>query len=908
MANTATKTGSDITEVVDTTKLTRWYLKVTDLNKKRVSSPQEAIEILNELRLIKGKIIEGSILEKSIKNLGVNNTNDINQAIGDLTEKKSNKTSVVDEGKIKELVAEYEQYIENGLSEKEALSRIKKENEENISAKEIESFIQRQSKIYQENIEIKKNFIIEKDNKDEVNEDENNEIVEDKKFDSEEVIEEFINKEKTKVKDELKEKKETKEDFFSEKEDVDEIIEKKSEEVSQKIIEEIGYNNEQIGELIKRNRTEVEKELKETVKKVIYGEEATLENGIIKIIQERDDSFVKQKISISNSSIKTIQLELNNWINKNEKQVIEYKGKVLEKKIETEIFNKNPELIKENKVDVENYSKFVKDFYSSTRIVNINQNREKAVNYAENVGLSPGQIGNGWNNLQAFTGLINSTQKPLELINQYKTLVEKIGNKIPTKIKECDSLNVVAKMAEKSDNFRHLIEKTQNILNWKENLISSVVSKFGLDKIITNVAGKVLGEEFVKNSLVILSQKSLEQGSLIILQSFIGGGIPSLTVAAATVTMETATAAAAAAAAALKAATSSFELASAAATAAVGTAAEASTAAALATATTAVATAAEAAATSAAAAAAAGTALTTATTAAGSSAALVGTAAVAGTGIGIPVAAFMLAVQAVFFLKKQFDKITEKLGISTKKFFEENFGKVGGFIIKTATFLIGLPLLLVGAISMISVIVSPIIIGVIGFFSIYQIAQGFFVSNLPPPKGTSNVEEIITVPNDPLDPIDPLLPNDPLLPEECPSGWPARSGYGSYITQGPLGTASHDGQQAIDIVIKDPNLYILATSPGTISYTNASSCGLGIIIASDCNGQNGRMVKTIYCHLSERYVTPGQVVTRGYILGKEGTTGSSSAPHLHYEVMYGGSINDYLPVNIPQFCYRCTSF
>jgi murein DD-endopeptidase MepM/ murein hydrolase activator NlpD len=68
------------------------------------------------------------------------------------------------------------------------------------------------------------------------------------------------------------------------------------------------------------------------------------------------------------------------------------------------------------------------------------------------------------------------------------------------------------------------------------------------------------------------------------------------------------------------------------------------------------------------------------------------------------------------------------------------------------------------------------------------------------------------------------------------------------------------------------------------------------------------MVKTIYCHLSERYVTPGQVVTRGYILGKEGTTGSSSAPHLHYEVMYGGNINDYLPVNIPQFCYRCTSF
>ena len=65
--------------------------------------------------------------------------------------------------------------------------------------------------------------------------------------------------------------------------------------------------------------------------------------------------------------------------------------------------------------------------------------------------------------MQVFTGLVNSTQKPLELIDQYKALTGKIGNKIPIGIKECDSLDAVIKITEKSDKFRHLVEKTQNI-------------------------------------------------------------------------------------------------------------------------------------------------------------------------------------------------------------------------------------------------------------------------------------------------------------------------------------------------------------------------------------------------------------------------------------------------------------
>lgn len=853
MANTATKTGSDTIEIVNTAPLVL-YLRIRELNEKTVSSSKEVKKILDELKLIKGKIIEGKPLAISIKNLGA--SDNIDEAIDNLAEEKqSDNTSVVDKAKIDELLAEYEEYIENGLSEKEALYRIKKENEENISAKEIERLIQRQSEIYQ-----------------------------------------------TKI-------KEIEKDFVPEDED-EEIIESKSDEVAQKIIKELSNNNERVGELINRKRTEVEDELRKTVKKVFSGEETTLENGIIKIIQEKDDSLTKQKIPISSSSIKTIQLELNNWVNKNEKQVIEYKGKVLEKKIKTEILRKNSELTKEEKVGVENYAKFVKNFYCSTKTVDINRDKEKTVSQAENVGLSPGQVSNGWDNLQAFTGLINSTQKPLELINQYRTLAGKIGNKIPTGIKECDSLNVVIKMAEKSDKFRYLIGKTQNILNWKGNLFSSIASNFGLDKFVANVAGKVLGEEFVKNSLVILSQKSLEQGSFIILQSFIGGGIPALAVTAATITMEAATMAATAATAALEAATVSFQLANAAATAAIGTAAEVSTAATLATATTTLATATETAATTAATATAAKAALTVATEAAGPVAAKIGT--MAATGM-VPVIGWILtavmAISAIF--KPAFDKVKNFLsdiGLNftkgIKKFLEENLGfvgKIGSFVINLAE-----DIIIMAGTALAAVTVGPIILIfflVFGGLFGYSTYQSSYISSLVPPKGSNNTEQIVTLPGEPLPPGEPLSPGDDSVAESCPSGWPAKSGS---ITQGPLGTASHDGQQAIDMVINDRRVYSTSTGIARIKIEE-TGCGHQVNITSNCNGQT---IVMVYCHLFIIDVTQGQKVNKGQPIGIEGTTGSSTGLHLHYELWWPKSflINDYLPVKVPQFCYRCISF
>ncbi|MDQ3073184.1 MAG: M23 family metallopeptidase [Bacteroidota bacterium] len=54
-------------------------------------------------------------------------------------------------------------------------------------------------------------------------------------------------------------------------------------------------------------------------------------------------------------------------------------------------------------------------------------------------------------------------------------------------------------------------------------------------------------------------------------------------------------------------------------------------------------------------------------------------------------------------------------------------------------------------------------------------------------------------------------------------------------------------------------------------------------------------LETLYAHLSERKVVPGQVVRAGELVGLGGNTGRSSGPHLHFEMRYLGK-----PINPEQ--------
>ncbi|AGB46794.1 metalloendopeptidase-like membrane protein [Mesorhizobium australicum WSM2073] len=76
----------------------------------------------------------------------------------------------------------------------------------------------------------------------------------------------------------------------------------------------------------------------------------------------------------------------------------------------------------------------------------------------------------------------------------------------------------------------------------------------------------------------------------------------------------------------------------------------------------------------------------------------------------------------------------------------------------------------------------------------------------------------------------------------------------------------------------------------------------GIVTKAGWNGGYGRMVEidhgngfaTRYGHLSEIDVTVGEKVDAGAVIGKTGSSGRSTGPHLHYEVRHNGEAIDPL--------------
>ncbi len=77
---------------------------------------------------------------------------------------------------------------------------------------------------------------------------------------------------------------------------------------------------------------------------------------------------------------------------------------------------------------------------------------------------------------------------------------------------------------------------------------------------------------------------------------------------------------------------------------------------------------------------------------------------------------------------------------------------------------------------------------------------------------------------------------------------------------------------------------IYSTGSGTVTMVKTSFAGYGKQIEID----HGYGIKTKYAHMSEFNVKQGQRVKRGEVIGYVGNTGSSTGPHLHYEVMKGG--------------------
>lgn len=86
---------------------------------------------------------------------------------------------------------------------------------------------------------------------------------------------------------------------------------------------------------------------------------------------------------------------------------------------------------------------------------------------------------------------------------------------------------------------------------------------------------------------------------------------------------------------------------------------------------------------------------------------------------------------------------------------------------------------------------------------------------------------------------------------------------------------------------------VYATGDGVVKKVVTEKSGYGRHIVID----HGFGYQSLYAHLSEFNVKPGQKIKRGSIIGYVGNTGTSTGPHLHYEVR-----KNEKPVN-PQYYY-----
>jgi murein DD-endopeptidase MepM/ murein hydrolase activator NlpD len=92
------------------------------------------------------------------------------------------------------------------------------------------------------------------------------------------------------------------------------------------------------------------------------------------------------------------------------------------------------------------------------------------------------------------------------------------------------------------------------------------------------------------------------------------------------------------------------------------------------------------------------------------------------------------------------------------------------------------------------------------------------------------------------------------------------------------------GHRAIDIYAAR-GTPISAADAGTVVAAHYAT-GYGRMVVVD----HGNGYQTLYAHMDAFFVELGQAVEKGQLLGKCGSTGNSTGPHVHFEVRKGGSL------------------
>ena len=100
---------------------------------------------------------------------------------------------------------------------------------------------------------------------------------------------------------------------------------------------------------------------------------------------------------------------------------------------------------------------------------------------------------------------------------------------------------------------------------------------------------------------------------------------------------------------------------------------------------------------------------------------------------------------------------------------------------------------------------------------------------------------------------------------------------------------------------------VYAPAAGAVTHVSSSQRGEGRVI--EITHAGGYVTR--YLHLSEVSVNEGQILRKGQRIGAVGMSGTAFAPHLHYEVLRGGVVQDpagYFFASVPARDYPTMLF
>jgi murein DD-endopeptidase MepM/ murein hydrolase activator NlpD len=135
-----------------------------------------------------------------------------------------------------------------------------------------------------------------------------------------------------------------------------------------------------------------------------------------------------------------------------------------------------------------------------------------------------------------------------------------------------------------------------------------------------------------------------------------------------------------------------------------------------------------------------------------------------------------------------------------------------------------------------------------------------------------------------MDALQSLMMNRQFESDMTPAGWPVKKGwissrYGERTDPFSGRRTHHDG---LDFVGKRGS-DVLSVANGVVVWAGSSGA-YGKTVEID----HGNGYQTRYAHNESLEVKPGDSVKAGQIIAKLGSTGRTSAPHVHFEVLLNG--------------------